>query len=93
MPVATSSSSAASKAVEKTVNALGSSRTRSRAARIDGVACTSSTRIVDALSEHEVFVVYAYVGGGPVAINPFDLIVRRIVVKGFFLTGVLRQPQ
>jgi NADPH:quinone reductase-like Zn-dependent oxidoreductase len=52
---------------------------------IDGVAGKSSAMIAGALSEHGIFVVYAYMGGGPVAINPFDLIVKRIVVKGFFL--------
>ena len=51
----------------------------------DGVAGKSSAMIAGALSEHGIFVVYAYMGGGPVAINPFDLIVKRIVVKGFFL--------
>jgi NADPH:quinone reductase-like Zn-dependent oxidoreductase len=52
---------------------------------IDGVAGKSSAAIAGALSEHGTFVVYAYMGGGPVAIDPFDLIVKRIVVKGFFL--------
>ena len=52
---------------------------------IDGVAGKSSAMIAGALSEHGIFVVYAYMGGGPVAINPFDLIVKRIAVKGFFL--------
>ncbi len=50
---------------------------------IDGVAGKSSAMIAGALSEHGIFVVYAYMGGGPVAINLFDLIVKRIVVKGF----------
>jgi NADPH:quinone reductase-like Zn-dependent oxidoreductase len=52
---------------------------------IDGVAGKSSATIASALSEHGVFVVYAYMAGGPVAINPFDLIVKRVVVKGFFM--------
>src|ERR1700751_4528672 len=52
---------------------------------IDGVAGKSSATIAGALSEHGLFVVYAYMGGGPVAINPFDLIVKRVVVKGFFM--------
>jgi PAS domain S-box-containing protein len=37
--------------------------------------------------------VYAYMGGGPVAINPFDLIVKRIVVKGFFLNHPDIEPK
>jgi NADPH:quinone reductase-like Zn-dependent oxidoreductase len=60
---------------------------------IDGVAGKSSATIAGALSEHGIFVVYARTGGGPVAINPFDLIVRRIVVKGFFLTHPDIQPK
>ena len=52
---------------------------------VDGVAGKSSATIAAALSEHGIFVVYAYMGGGPVAINPFDLIVKRVIVKGFFL--------
>ena len=49
--------------------------------------------IAGALSEHGIFVVYAYMGGGPVAINPFDLIVKRIVVKGFFLNHPDIEPK
>src|ERR1700747_2626453 len=51
---------------------------------IDGVAGKSSATIAAALSEHGIFVVYARMGGGPVVIDPLDLIVKRIVVKGFF---------
>jgi NADPH:quinone reductase-like Zn-dependent oxidoreductase len=60
---------------------------------IDGVAGKSSAMIAGALSEHGLFVVYAYMGGGPVAINPFDLIVKRIVVKGFFLNHPDIEPK
>ena len=60
---------------------------------IDGVAGKSSTMIAGALSEHGIFVVYAYMGGGPLAINPFDLIVKRIVVKGFFLNHPDIEPK
>jgi NADPH:quinone reductase-like Zn-dependent oxidoreductase len=60
---------------------------------IDGVAGKSSAMIAGALSEHGIFVVYAYMGGGPVAINPFDLIVKRVVVKGFFLNHPDIEPK
>jgi NADPH:quinone reductase-like Zn-dependent oxidoreductase len=60
---------------------------------IDGVAGKSSAMIAGALSEHGLFVVYAYMGGGPVTINPFDLIVKRIVVKGFFLNHPDIEPK
>jgi NADPH:quinone reductase-like Zn-dependent oxidoreductase len=43
--------------------------------------------------EHGIFVVYADMGGWPVAINPFDLIVKRIVVKGFFLNHPDIEPK
>src|SRR6201993_775249 len=56
---------------------------------IDGVAGKSAA----AFSEHGIFVVYAYMGGGPVAINPFDLIVKRVVVKGFFLNHPDIEPK
>ena len=52
---------------------------------IDGVAGKSSAVIAGALSAREIFVVYARMGGGPVMINPFNLIVKRVIVKGFFL--------
>jgi mitochondrial enoyl-[acyl-carrier protein] reductase / trans-2-enoyl-CoA reductase len=52
---------------------------------IDGVAGKGSATMAGVLSEHGIFVVYAYMGGGPLVIDPLDLIVKRIVVKGFFL--------
>src|SRR5947209_6239080 len=60
---------------------------------LDGVAGKSSATIAAALSEHGIFVVYAYMGGGPVAINPFDLIVKRVIVKGFFLNHPDVEPK
>jgi NADPH:quinone reductase-like Zn-dependent oxidoreductase len=52
---------------------------------IDGVGGKSSATIVGVLSEFGTLVVYAFMSGGPVMINPLDLIAKRIVVKGFFL--------
>jgi NADPH:quinone reductase-like Zn-dependent oxidoreductase len=60
---------------------------------IDGVAGNSSATIAGALSEHGIFVVYAYMGEGPVMIKPFDLIAKRIVVKGFFLNHPDIEPK
>jgi NADPH:quinone reductase-like Zn-dependent oxidoreductase len=52
---------------------------------IDGVAGKTSATIGSVLSEFGTLVVYAVMGGGPVMINPLDLIAKRIVAKGFFL--------
>jgi NADPH:quinone reductase-like Zn-dependent oxidoreductase len=41
--------------------------------------------IASALTARGVFVVYAYMGGGLVTINPFELIVKRVIAKGFFM--------
>jgi NADPH:quinone reductase-like Zn-dependent oxidoreductase len=60
---------------------------------IDGVAGKSSATIAGALSELGIFVVYALMGGGPVVIDPLDLIVKRIVVKGFFLNHPDIEPK
>jgi NADPH:quinone reductase-like Zn-dependent oxidoreductase len=60
---------------------------------IDGVASKSSSVIASALSAHGLFVVYARMGGGPVMINPFDLIVKRIIVKGFFMNHPDIEPK
>jgi len=38
-------------------------------------------------------VVCAYMGGGPVTINPFDLIVKRVIVKGFFMNHPDVEPK
>jgi NADPH:quinone reductase-like Zn-dependent oxidoreductase len=52
---------------------------------IDGVAGKTSATIAGVLSEFGTLVVYAFMGGGPVMINPLDLIAKRILAKGFFL--------
>ena len=60
---------------------------------IDGVAGKSSAVIAGVLSAHGIFVVYAYMGGGLVTINPFDLIVKRVIVKGFFMNHPDVEPK
>src|SRR5438445_614644 len=52
---------------------------------IDGVAGKASATIAGVLSESGTLVVYALMSGEPVTIAPFDLIAKRVVVKGFFL--------
>ncbi len=52
---------------------------------IDGVAGQASATIAGVLSESGTLVVYALMSGEPVTIAPFDLIAKRVVVKGFFL--------
>jgi NADPH:quinone reductase-like Zn-dependent oxidoreductase len=52
---------------------------------VDGVSGKGSAIIASALSAHGTFVIYAYMGGGPVTISPFDLIVKRVIAKGFFM--------
>jgi NADPH:quinone reductase-like Zn-dependent oxidoreductase len=52
---------------------------------IDRVGGKSSATVAGVLSEFATLVVYAFMGSGPVMINPFDLIAKRIVAKGFFL--------
>jgi NADPH:quinone reductase-like Zn-dependent oxidoreductase len=77
-------------ALDKMRAAVGSDRVQ---LAIDGVAGKSSALIASTLSVHGTFVVYARMGGGPVAINPLDLIFKRIVVKGFFLSHPDVQPK
>jgi NADPH:quinone reductase-like Zn-dependent oxidoreductase len=77
-------------ALDKIQAAVGNGRVQ---LAIDGVAGKSSAVIAGALSAHGVFVVYAYTGGGPVMINPFDLIVKRVVVKGFFMNHPDIEPK
>jgi len=60
---------------------------------IDGVAGKSSATIAGTLSELGILVVYALMGGGPVMINPLDLIAKRVVVKGFFLNHPDIEPK
>jgi NADPH:quinone reductase-like Zn-dependent oxidoreductase len=62
--------------------AVGNRRVR---LAVDGVAGKSSALIASMLGARGTFVVYAYMGGGPILLNPFDLIVKRVVAKGFFL--------
>src|SRR5438094_226822 len=52
---------------------------------IDGVAGKAAATIAGVLSESGTLVVYALMSGEPVTIAPFDLIAKRVVVKGFFL--------
>lgn len=77
-------------AIDRMQAAVGSNRVQ---LAIDGVAGKSSALIASALSAHGTFVVYARMGGGPVAINPLDLIFKRIVVQGFFLNHPDVQPK
>ena len=60
---------------------------------IDGVSGKSSALIASALTAHGAFVVYAYIGGGLVTINPFDLIVKRVIAKGFFMNHPDIEPK
>ena len=53
---------------------------------IDGIAGKASATIAGVLSESGTLVVYALMSGEPVTIAPLDLIAKRVVVKGFFLT-------
>ena len=69
-------------ALDKIRAAIGNSRVP---LAIDGVAGQSSATIAGVLSEFGTLVVYAFMSGGPVMINPLDLIAKRIVAKGFFL--------
>ena len=77
-------------ALDKIRSAVGGSRVR---LAIDGVAGKSSVVIAGALSTQGILVVYARMGGGPVTIDPFDLIAKRVVVKGFFLNHPDVEPK
>ena len=77
-------------ALDKIRAAVGNGRVQ---LAIDGVAGKSSAVIAGVLSAHGIFVVYAYMGGGPVTINPFDLIVKRVIVKGFFMNHPDVEPK
>ena len=76
--------------LEKIRAAVGNGRVQ---LAIDGVAGKSSALIASALSARGIFVVYAYMGGGPVTINPFELIVKRVIVKGFFMNHPDVEPK
>ena len=69
-------------AIDKIRATVGKDRVR---LAIDGVSGKSSALIASALTARGTFVVYAYMAGGPVTINPFELIVKRIIAKGFFM--------
>jgi NADPH:quinone reductase-like Zn-dependent oxidoreductase len=60
---------------------------------IDGVSGKSSALIASALTADGAFVDYAYMGGGLVTINPFELIVKRVVAKGFFMNHSDIEPK
>jgi len=77
-------------ALDKIRTAVGNDRVP---LAIDGVAGKSSATIASALSAQGTFVVYAYMGGGPVVIGPFDLIVKRIMVTGFFMNHPDIEPK
>ena len=70
-------------ALDKIRAAVGNGRV---ALAIDGVAGKSSATIAGAL-------VYRRMGGGPVVIEPLDLIMKRIIVKGFFLNDPDIEPK
>ena len=69
------------------------SRTRCGACQRGTAAYSSTQQLAGVLSEHGIFVVYARMGGGPVAIDPLDLIVKRIVAKGCFLNHPDMEPK
>lgn len=77
-------------ALEKIKARVGDGRVR---LAIDGVSGKSSAVIAGALSGLGTFVIYAYMGGGPVTISPFDLIVKRIIAKGFFMNHPDVEPK
>ncbi|WJR75551.1 zinc-dependent alcohol dehydrogenase family protein [Bradyrhizobium sp. NP1] len=60
---------------------------------IDGVAGKSSALIAGALTAHGTFVVYAYMSGGLVTISPFELIVKRVIARGFFMNHADIEPK
>ena len=76
--------------LDKIKTAVGDSRVQ---LAIDGVSGNSSATVASALSAHGTFVIYAYMGGGLVTINPFDLIVKRVIVKGFFMNHPDIEPK
>jgi len=76
--------------LDKIKTAVGDNRVQ---LAIDGVSGDSSATVASALSAHGTFVIYAYMGGGLVTINPFDLIVKRVIVKGFFMNHPDIEPK
>jgi NADPH:quinone reductase-like Zn-dependent oxidoreductase len=77
-------------AIDKIQATVGNDRVQ---LAIDGVSGKSSALIASALTAHGAFVVYAYMGGGLVTINPFELIVKRVVTKGFFMNHSDIEPK
>ena len=77
-------------AIDKIRATVGNNRVQ---LAIDGVSGKSSALIASALTAHGAFVVYAYMGGGPVTINPFELIVKRVIAKGFFMNHSDIEPK
>jgi NADPH:quinone reductase-like Zn-dependent oxidoreductase len=77
-------------AIDKIRATVGKDRVR---LAIDGVSGKSSALIASALTARGTFVVYAYMAGGPVTINPFELIVKRIIAKGFFMNHSDIEPK
>ncbi len=76
--------------LDKIKTAVGDSRVQ---LAIDGVSGNSSATVAGALSAHGTFVIYAHMGGGLVMINPFDLIVKRVIIKGFFMNHPDIEPK
>ena len=76
--------------LDKIKTAVGDNRVQ---LAIDGVSGDSSATVASALSAHGTFVIYAYMGGGLVTISPFDLIVKRVIVKGFFMNHPDIEPK
>jgi NADPH:quinone reductase-like Zn-dependent oxidoreductase len=60
---------------------------------VDGVSGKGSATVASALSAHGTFVIYAYMAGEPVMISPFDLIVKRVIAKGFFMNHPDIEPK
>jgi NADPH:quinone reductase-like Zn-dependent oxidoreductase len=77
-------------ALDKIKTTIGNGRVQ---LAVDGVSGKGSATIASALSAHGTFVIYAYMGGGPVGISPFDLIVKRVIAKGFFMNDPDIEPK
>ena len=60
---------------------------------VDGVSGRSSALMASTLSPNGLFVIYAYMSGGLVNISPFELIVKRVVAKGFFMNHPDVEPK
>jgi NADPH:quinone reductase-like Zn-dependent oxidoreductase len=78
------------RAIDKIRAVVGNDRVQ---LAIDGVSGKSSALIASALAAHGTFVVYAYMSGGLVSISPFELIVKRVIAKGFFMNHADIEPK